>query len=83
MWLCRSGSMSWSMAASMGLFKDRLPRDELARAAISHQVDDAFAVDADLLEEFVFAAFGIRTVGEVAFTCWISGGGEMHQRGAS
>lgn len=57
---------------------DRLPSDQLARAAVLHQMDDAFAVDADLLEEFVLAAFsGLGTV--ACFICWISGRKMIHQ----
>lgn len=42
--------------------------DELMGArTTSHEVDDAFAVDADLFDEFVATAFGIGTVSGVVF----------------
>lgn len=42
--------------------------DELMCArTTSHEVDDAFAVEADLFDEFVAAAFGTGTISGVAF----------------
>ena len=46
---------------------DGFADDELASASASHEVDDTFAVDANLLDEFVMAAFGAGMISGVAF----------------
>ena len=46
---------------------DCLADDELLCASSSHEVDDAFAVDADLLDEFVTAACGTGMISSVSF----------------
>ena len=48
-----------------GVF-DRLADEEVAGGAGPQEVDDAFAVEADLRDEFVIAGFGRRSVGGAA-----------------
>ena len=45
---------------------DCLADDEVVGNAGSKEVDDAFAVEADLRDEFVFAGFGRRSAGDAA-----------------
>ena len=44
----------------------------MAGAAGSHEIDDAFAVDGDVRDEFVIAGFGTGTVGDAVLTCSIA-----------
>ena len=38
----------------------------------SHEVDDAFAVDGEVGDEFVIAGFGKRIAGDAALACLIA-----------
>ena len=55
------------LAAKRSGVNDCFADDELMCASVFHEVDDAFAVDADLLYEFVTAAFGSGVISVVAF----------------
>ena len=49
-------------------------------ASVLHEVDDAFAVDADLLDEFVTAALGTGMISVVVWIMKIYQGGRARGR---